>query len=127
MHLAHIQGHPLLMTKRSQMQGFDKKFEEKMRLATSDTILSTDGGKDGKPVFKTTDVILHERIARQPFVKYSDFDVVAFSDYGRALYDKKEEGGLPVVDMRPQTIEKRKQKEAARAAQAARKKRGGRG
>ena len=111
LHLGHIDDHPFAMTHRSQMQGFDKKFEQKERLASSDTILSSTGGKNGMPLFKTTDVLFHERIALQPFRKYEEFDVVAFTDYGRAKYDKKEEGTLGVADMRPQTQEKRKQKQ----------------
>ena len=42
--------------------------------------------------FKTTDQIVHERMAARPFVKYADFDVAAFSDYGRPKYDKKQDG-----------------------------------
>jgi hypothetical protein len=108
LHLQHIADHPRTMTKRSQMQGFDRKFEEKNRLERTDTVFAMTGGRDNGPIFKTTDVIFHERIAKQPFVPYEKFDVVAFSDYGRAKYDKKEEGGQPAVDMRPETIEKRK-------------------
>ncbi len=102
------------------MQGFDQKFEQKTRPGTSDAIVSQTGGKMGGPVFKTTDVLFHERIAKTPFAKYEEFDVVAFSDYGRALYNKKEEGSLPVVDSRSQTV-------AKRAAKMQRRKRGGGG
>jgi hypothetical protein len=116
MHLQHIAEHPRTMTKRSQMQGFDKKFEEKQRLAETDTVYAMTGGRNDGPIFKTTDVIFHERLAKQPFKPYASFDVVAFSDYGRAKYDKKEEGGQPAVDTRPQTIEKRKRMMEMRAA-----------
>ena len=96
MHLAHIKDHPTAMVRRSQMQGFDKKFEAKNRAATSDTILSrTDGDpKFDGITFKTTDQIFHERMAQRPFVPYRQFDVAAFCDYGRPKYDKKEEGEL---------------------------------
>ncbi len=95
MHMQHIVDHPAAMVRRSQMQGFDKKFEAKNR-PNSDTILAKTGGdpKFGGFQFKTTDVIMHERMAAQPFVNYRDFNVVAFSDYGRPKYDKKEEGEL---------------------------------
>jgi len=129
LHLAHIEDHPGAMRKRSRMQGFDQKFEQKNRLETSDTILSKTGGKAGAPVFKTTDVIFHERIAAQPFRKYAEFDVVAFSDYGRSKYDKKEEGGLPAIDLRPEAVEKRKKKQEMMAKRRDRKppmRRGGR-
>lgn len=121
LHLGHIDTHSTAMRRRSQMQGFDKKFETKERLETSDTILSKSGGKGGMPTFKTTDVIFHERIAAQPFKKYSEFNVVAFSDYGRAKYDKKEEGDLPAIDLRPQAIEKRKKKQEMMARKRDRK------
>lgn len=110
-HLGHIEDHPSAMVRRSRMQGFDQKFEQKNRATTTDTIASATGGKAGDPVFKTTDVIFHERLAKQPFAKYEEFDVVAFSDYGRALYNKKEEGSLAVVDQRPQTAAKRQGKQ----------------
>ena len=79
------------------MQGFDKKYEAENRAATSDTIQSRSGGpaKFGGIVFKTTDQIFHERLAKQPFVTYNNFDVASFSDYGKHKYDKKEVGELP--------------------------------
>jgi hypothetical protein len=97
MHLAHIAEHPKAMVKRSQMQGFDKKYEADNRAETSDTILAHTGGpaKLKGLVFKTTDQIFHERLAKQPFVTYDNFDVTSFSDYGKHKYDKKEEGELP--------------------------------
>ena len=97
MHLAHIAEHPKDMVRRSEMQGFDKKYEAENRAATSDTIQSYTGGpaKFGGIVFKTTDQIFHERLAKQPFVTYNNFDVASFSDYGKHKYDKKEVGELP--------------------------------
>jgi hypothetical protein len=85
MNLKHSDDHPKDMVARSQMQGFDKKFEEK-RAAVSDCIIA---GKGGHDQFKTTDRILHERMAARPFVAYDQFDVAKFSDYGRPKYDKK--------------------------------------
>ena len=97
MHLAHIKEHSKAMVKRSKMQGFDMKYEAKNRAKTSDTIYSSTGGdpKMGGIQFKTTDVIMHERMAVRPFVKYDKFDVAAYCDYGRPKYDKKEDGELP--------------------------------
>ena len=92
--LSHIQSHSAQMAGRSQMESFDMKFEARHRPRTSDTIKSLRYGKDGRPTkdsFKTTDVILHERMARRPFVPYEQFDVATFSDYGRPKYDKKED------------------------------------
>ena len=94
MHIAHIKEHSKAMVKRSKMQGFDMTYEAKNRPTTSDTIFSSTGGpaKLNGIQFKTTDVIMHERMAMRPFMKYSDFDVARFCDYGKPKYDKKEEG-----------------------------------
>jgi len=105
MQLAHIQEHPHVMTARSKMQGFDMKHEAKNRPYTSDTILNpqlavqllsmdkTDKtiAMDVKNAFKTTDRLMHERMAARPFLPYSNFDVAAYVDYGRPKYDKNED------------------------------------
>jgi hypothetical protein len=103
--LAHIATHDQGMVDRSVMQGFDKKFELKKRPETSDCILRAGslepklrpgGGKkrkaNAKPKaddqFKTTDQIVHERMAARPFVPFEQFDIAKFVDYGRPKYDK---------------------------------------
>jgi hypothetical protein len=94
MNLEHVGQHSKEMVARSEMQGFDKKFEAR-RERTSDCILHEDSMQpkfrprkdDG---FKTTDQIVHERMAARPFVPYSEFDVARFTDYGRQKYDKKQ-------------------------------------
>jgi hypothetical protein len=40
---------------------------------------------------KTTDEIMHERMAMRPFVPYEQFDVAAYSNYGKPKYDKHED------------------------------------
>jgi len=88
-HLAHIAEHSRDMVKRSEMQGFDKKFEMKRR-ESSDCFLSENAPRTKKKdPFKTTDRIVHERMAARPFLAYSEFDVEKFVDYGRPKYDKK--------------------------------------
>ncbi|MBU6450903.1 MAG: hypothetical protein KGS72_03930 [Cyanobacteria bacterium REEB67] len=99
MHLAHIKEHSSAMVSRSHMQGFDQAFEAKKKLATTDTIANlaavkaalASGGHIPDSAFKTTDVIMHERVAKQPFMPYNQFDVVSFSDYGKTKYDKNED------------------------------------
>lgn len=97
MHMAHVQQHSFAMVRRSKMQGFDQKYEAKFRLASSDTIrdrsLISDPNAKMLPqaAFKTTDEIMHERMAQRPFVQYQNFDVAAFADYGRPKYDKHED------------------------------------
>ncbi len=41
--------------------------------------------------FKTTDEIMHQRMIQRPFMQYGQFDVAAYADYGRPLYDKRED------------------------------------
>jgi len=97
--LAHASAHSSETRLRSEMQSFDKKYEAKHNLHTSDTILNpalaaaclTKGMQAPEGAFKTTDVIMHERMARRPFVPYTQFDVVAFSNYGKPFYDKHED------------------------------------
>lgn len=98
MQLAHINQHPVQMTRRSHMQGFDQQYEAQYKLHNSDTILDTKLAKQGMEesghppglAFKTCDVILHERMAKRPFMPFQRFDVANFSDYGKPRYDKNE-------------------------------------
>lgn len=95
MQLAHIDKHPPKMANRSHMQRFDQTWEARHRLKTSDTIKDVDmilASKHGPPqeAFKTTDEIMHERMAMRPFMKFDRFDVARFVDYGRPSYDKQE-------------------------------------
>ncbi len=100
MQLAHVGKHGPEMVRRSQMQGFDKKFEAKNRPYQSDTVrdpamavqaLRTNDNRLLKQAFKTTDQIMHERMAQRPFVPYEQFDVAYYTDYGRQKYEKHEE------------------------------------
>lgn len=100
MQLAHVQEHPPQMVMKSRMQSFDMKYEAKNRLRTSDTILNPqlaaqvlvkDSGQPPAGAFKTTDRIMHERMAQRPFINYNQFDVAAYADYGRPKYDKNED------------------------------------
>lgn len=99
MQLAHVNDHPGDMVFRSRMQSFDQKFEARRRLATSDAILDREAaaGAVGARVripqraFKTTDLLMHERLSKRPFVAYRDFDTAAYVDYGRPKYDKRED------------------------------------
>ncbi|HEY9870043.1 MAG TPA: hypothetical protein V6D08_12830 [Candidatus Obscuribacterales bacterium] len=99
MHTAHVRQHPRDMVFRSRMQGFDQQFEAKHRLYTSDTIRDPEyvqvvlqsTGKVPPQGFKTTDEIVHQRMALRPFLPYQDFDVARYTDYGRPFYDKHED------------------------------------
>jgi hypothetical protein len=118
MHMGHVAQHSEGMVRRSKMQGFDQKYEAKFRMASSDTIknasLITDPMAKMLPqeAFKTTDEIMHERMASRPFVAYQNFDVAAFADYGRPKYDKHEDlrdssgrvAGMPQKDNPSNTL-----------------------
>ncbi len=102
MHLAHISEHPMQMVARSRMQSFDMQHEAKNNLYTSDTILDRASAsailsdermmkRSAMQAFKTTDRIMHERMAQRPFVAYTAFDTTNFAKYGRPLYDKNED------------------------------------
>lgn len=97
MHLAHIKEHPHDMSKRSHMQHFDQNYEAEHRLRTTDTIKESvkatlgDGSNVPSDAFKTTDILMHERMAKRPFLAYAEFDTARYSDYGRPQYDKNED------------------------------------
>jgi len=102
MHLAHINEHPMQMVARSRMQSFDMQHEVKNNLYTSDVILDRASAssilsddkfakRSAMRSFKTTDRIMHERMAQRPFVAYTAFDTTKFAKYGRPLYDKNED------------------------------------
>ena len=98
---SHVKEHPQVMVNRSRMQFFDMEHEAKYNLMQSDTIadrglarsvLNQDRNSriSGGRAFKTTDTLMHERMAKRPFVSYNRFDVAAFANYGRPMYDKDE-------------------------------------
>lgn len=81
------------------MQGFDQEYEAENRLRTSDTILNPQlalasmqrTGKPSPNAFKTTDVLMHERMSKRPFLTFDKFDVEKYCDYGKTQYDKHED------------------------------------
>jgi hypothetical protein len=98
----HIRLHPPDMIARSRLQSFDAKHEaddpsSDFKFHPGDFMpnLVLPGKKNG--VLKTTDQVLHERMARRAFVSYEAFDVAEFSDFGKTRYDKKEDTREPNV------------------------------
>jgi len=95
MQIGHISEEPKGESNRSRMQGFDIQFEAQKRLNRTDVFYNPrmvdPSGKHIPPnLVKTTDVIMHERMAARPFVPYNKFDVAAYADYGKPVYDKHE-------------------------------------
>jgi len=101
--LQDIRLHSPAMRLRSHLQGFDAK-EERQK---ADSDFKYRPG-DFRPPFylvrkhkmprqsdlKSVDQVVHERMAKRPFVAYESFDVESFSDYGKMRYDKHEAGDL---------------------------------
>lgn len=97
----HIQTHSQEEVARSELQGFDKLFCYKNHVTdaiANASLIPAEWHDVPKEAFKTTDVILHERMAKQPFVNYSSFNVASFVNYGSHHYDKHEK------DIEPETM-----------------------
>ena len=112
----HFREHSKETIARSQMQGFDKHAElargrgaDTVRLASSDPDCISGTCSGSMPpenekgdrvssklpgeelVVKSTDEIMHERMAKRPFMAYTAFDTGKFSEYGTHYYDKHED------------------------------------
>ena len=96
--LQHLKVHSQAMMERSHLQGFDAKEEEGK--PQSDLFYKAgefkpsfdlmNGVSRKYPDLKTVDQLVHERMAKRPFVNYDQFDVAAYVDYGKKRYDKHE-------------------------------------
>ncbi len=85
MQLSAIRSHSDLMTARSGWQGFDAANErERLKHGPRDTFYMVNGKPKG---MKPLNVLIHERMAKRPFVSFKKFDTEEFIDYGRPYYD----------------------------------------
>jgi hypothetical protein len=97
MQLDHIKEHSPEMSSRSHLQDFDGSFEIS-NSKTSDFVPACAKGGTSMSAWgrvspadlKTTDVVVHERMAVRPFLPFQTFDVAVFSNYGTQQYDKQE-------------------------------------
>lgn len=96
----HVRSHSAEMVARSELQGFDMKHEAhnpksdflRPEFANERACLAGEHwGPEAHLAFKTTDTVMHERMARRAFMQYSSFDVAAYCDYGTTTYDKHED------------------------------------
>jgi hypothetical protein len=94
--LLHARLHPIDMRSRSKLQGFDAKKERKksesdfkLQPGERPTVMVTNRGLKLSDM-RTVDQVMHERMAKRPFVPYAEFDVAAYVDYGQLRYDKHE-------------------------------------
>lgn len=95
MQMDHVRQHPSDEAARSELQGFDMKAEAhkpKSDFVKDRSYIQGDHwGPESHLAFKTTDVVMHERMANRPFLPYQRFDVAHFCDYGTHTYDKHED------------------------------------
>lgn len=120
--LDEVKNHSTEMTARSGWQGFDKSNEMKRaKQGPRDTFVANpDSNK--KPVLKTINVLIHDRMATRPFLKWEDFDIGKFSDYGRPYYDNnKKVDGKGETFLTPGKLKKAKKKQDKIAAREAKK------
>lgn len=119
----HLASHSSETIARSHLQGFDAQYIAAHQTELPDLIQEpallkcykptqgqsekekTEGGGShlNYEAFKTTDKIMHERLSKQPFVAYSDFDIASFTNYGTNYYDKGEnhaEGAVVRVELK---------------------------
>jgi hypothetical protein len=93
--LEHVRAHTSEMTGRSRLQSFDMRHEA--RNPRSDFVKDRSyiqgdhWGPDAYLAFRTTDEVMHQRMAQRPFKPYGNFDVAKFCDYGTTTYDKHED------------------------------------
>ena len=89
MQLEHIKEHSSDEASRSHLQGFDARVEAQNPKSDFIKVEASAGGSVTVEL-KTTDVVIHERMAKRPFMPFDQFDVAAFSNYGLQRYDKNE-------------------------------------
>ena len=139
LHRAELRRQPAATYARSGWQHFDRSAElRKLALGERDTFFpgTANGKKTG--VIKPVNVLVHERMAKQPFVPLAKFDIEAFSDLGQYYYDNNRRLGEKGVKFRGQSrlrarratesakqrrvLEKRKQLEQRRLERAKKQK-----
>jgi len=113
-HLEHLKNHSPELVARSHLQGFDAQHIYKNSKELSDCISDKEAisavedlHKVPYDAFKTTDKIMHERMATRPFQNYNAFDTGTYTSYGCNHYDKGEnemEGGPPTLALKGKTL-----------------------
>ncbi|MCA8920448.1 MAG: hypothetical protein KDD82_01495 [Planctomycetes bacterium] len=90
--LGHALEHDHATRTRSALQGFDR-FE--VAGEGSDFLRAERGflaDRGWGPRLKSTDQVLHERMARRPFQRFESFDVAAYVDMGKKAFDSHFDG-----------------------------------
>lgn len=118
MQLAEFQHASKATVARSGWQGFDASNEMKRVKSGKkrDTLITYEirdrrGKVTKRTKMKPVNQLVHERMAARPFVKFADFDVAEFADYGRVYYDNNRRHGKGAILMTPRKVAKKKAKE----------------
>jgi len=88
-HLNHAALHSGLMTRDSELQGFDAMREESIEKSD----FKKRGGEGNAE--RTVDQVMHERMARRPLLKVDEFDLANVIHYGAKFYDHADDGWCP--------------------------------
>jgi len=98
MNLAMADRLPREMISRSRMQGFDVQHSAKNGI--TDVFRTGQVPTDPKDKLammgnvKSVAELMHERMAKLPFVPLESFPIEEYTNYGRPKYDKKDDGGI---------------------------------
>lgn len=92
--LTDLRYQPAVTFARSDWQDFDRHHEGRIGARDSgrDTFEHAGDGKlklsaGGAPILKPMNVLAHQRMAARAFLKFEDFDIKEFVDYGTRFYD----------------------------------------
>jgi hypothetical protein len=108
----HVRFHTPEMAERSHLQGFDAKHEAhnpNSDFIKDRAILAEEWNSHSCEGLKTTDIVMHERMAKRPFMTYGQFDTAQYANYGTETYDKHEdsmdESGSKIAEEGPMKFE----------------------
>lgn len=140
-----VRNHPVEMFARSAWQGFDVNTERaRNRSGERDTFfaekapeaiprnlqqlmrsITTLAVQPGQQIPKPINLLVHERMARRPFVRFADFDTAQFIDYGRMFYDlnRKRDRGKGKTFPGQKALMKKRNKERQKERKQARQQR----
>ncbi len=85
-HLDHALGHPARVRAESRLPSFDEHFE---REREESTFARREGSPHG---LKTVDQVVHEKMARCSLLRFEEFDLGCFVDFGLLEYDAHSDG-----------------------------------
>lgn len=85
-HLEHALGHPARTREKSELPSFDQGHE--LQRESSEFVRD----EESRHGLKTVDQVVHEKMARRPFLTLEEFDLGCFVDFGLTEYDAHRDG-----------------------------------